>query len=199
MAGRPPLNYGGSARGKLVPYNPFVPPLLPKHLRPEDLIVSPVTGSPVFKQRWAWTGLCESLRHQAGTLYNTFFYTKSNVKYAMVFLFPAFLWTTRLRADRLLGYQLYIAEEEIYPDYSRHKFFNKKWSNGRKVYLKDGTTVAELKEQIYERRDKIPKDVRVGCHGRMMEDTDNLAMAVRAFCKRDPKILLWTDDINSPT
>merc|ERR1719474_2303578 len=42
--------------------------------------------------------------------------------------------------------------------------------------------------------DKAPKAVRAGCYGRMMEDGDNLALAVRTFCKRDPKIVLWEEE-----
>merc|ERR1712061_979970 len=47
----------------------------------------------------------------------------------------------------------------------------------------------DLKEQVYMGADKVPAAVRAGCHGRMMEDTDNVALAVRTFCKRDPKII----------
>eukprot|EP00922_Rhytidocystis_sp_ex-Travisia-forbesii_P046772 GHVS01069725.1.p1 GENE.GHVS01069725.1~~GHVS01069725.1.p1 ORF type:complete len:208 (-),score=39.07 GHVS01069725.1:529-1152(-) len=176
------------------PFNPRAPPLLPKHITPPS---SPPPLSPsstaAYSRRWAWTPLLEGLRFQTRSLYSTFFYTKANVKYAMVFLFPSFLWATRWRADSQLGYHLFIEEEELYPDYSRHKFFDTKWSNGRKVYLPDTTTVRDLKEKIYEGR--VPEEVLVGCHGRMMEDSDNLAMAVKAFCRRDPRILLWRDDV----
>eukprot|EP00921_Rhytidocystis_pertsovi_P016085 GHVQ01025411.1.p1 GENE.GHVQ01025411.1~~GHVQ01025411.1.p1 ORF type:complete len:222 (+),score=46.36 GHVQ01025411.1:449-1114(+) len=202
-------------------YNPYAPPLLPPHLcvssslssspsSAADAHTSLSSGSaqnysggkkaspPVFCQRWAWTGFTETLKHQAGSLYNSFFYTKANVKYAMIFAFPAFLWYTRWRADSRLGYYMFIEDESIYPDYSKHRLlFNTKWENGKKMYLEDSVTVRDVKDMIYEGRKNVPEDVAVGCHGRMMEDDDNLALAVRAFCKRDPKILLFKDNINS--
>eukprot|EP00442_Polarella_glacialis_P035097 CAMPEP_0115161786 /NCGR_PEP_ID=MMETSP0227-20121206/71596_1 /TAXON_ID=89957 /ORGANISM="Polarella glacialis, Strain CCMP 1383" /LENGTH=62 /DNA_ID=CAMNT_0002573917 /DNA_START=66 /DNA_END=254 /DNA_ORIENTATION=+ len=55
-------------------------------------------------------------------------------------------------------------------------------------------TVKDLKESVYGEAGKVPAAVRAGCHGRMMEDGDNLALAVRTFCRRDPKIVLWEEE-----
>merc|ERR1711953_1636002 len=68
------------------------------------------------------------------------------------------------------------------------------WKNGSGFYFPAMATVQDLKEVVYKGADKVPKDVRAGCHGRMMEDSDNLALAVRTFCRRDPKIVLWQEE-----
>uniref|UniRef100_A0A3B0MYT8 Uncharacterized protein n=1 Tax=Theileria annulata TaxID=5874 RepID=A0A3B0MYT8_THEAN len=68
----------------------------------------------------------------------------------------------------------------------------KHWKNGNKVYLSDDLTVKELKKLIYGDSDSS-KDVLVGCKGRVMKDEDNLALATRAFCKRDPRLVLWRE------
>lgn len=91
-------------------------------------------------------------------------------------------------------YHVFISEESIYPDYS-HRYFGTKWTNGRKFYVDDDVSVSQLKRQIYEAEAAPPAGVKVGCRGRVFEDTDNLAMAVRAFCRRDPRILLFKDDM----
>lgn len=118
----------------------------------------------------------------------------------------------------VLRYHVFIAEPSLYPDLS-HKWLGRTWKNGRKYYLPDEATVSDLKSLVYA--DQKPVDARqeaektaasiesedteatpryqdpsqllVGCKGRMFEDTDNLAMAVRAFCRRDPNILIWKD------
>jgi len=53
--------------------------------------------------------------------------------------------------------------------------------------------VQDFKEKIYGGKTKVPATVRAGCHGRIFEDSDNLALAVRSFCRRDPKIVLWDE------
>ncbi|KJP89183.1 hypothetical protein AK88_01061 [Plasmodium fragile] len=87
-------------------------------------------------------------------------------------------------------------QEYLYTKYNHmyNKFTKTKWKNGTKFYLDDGLTVADVKKLLYSEEEKIPPNLKVGCRGRMMEDTDNLAMAVRAFCKRDPKIFIWEDE-----
>merc|ERR1711924_407094 len=68
------------------------------------------------------------------------------------------------------------------------------WKNGSGFYFSAMSTVRDLKESVYGSADKVPKAVRAGCRGRMMEDSDNLALAVRTFCRRDPKIVLWEEE-----
>lgn len=116
-----------------------------------------------------------------------------------------------------LRYHVFIAEPSLYPDLS-HKWIGKTWTNGRKYYLPDDATVSDLKNLVYSEQKPLeakqkelepsseeskgadpepqyqdPSELLVGCRGRMFEDTDNLAMAVRAFCRRDPNILIWKD------
>ncbi|BAM41915.1 conserved hypothetical protein [Theileria orientalis strain Shintoku] len=68
----------------------------------------------------------------------------------------------------------------------------KYWENGRKIYLSDDLTVRGLKKLLYG-DEESSKDVLVGCKGRVMNDNDNLALATRAFCKRDPRLVLWRE------
>ncbi|KAI4840923.1 ATP synthase-associated protein [Plasmodium brasilianum] len=131
----------------------------------------------------------------------------------MLIIFPAVIWSTRYRADTKLGYFFYINDERLYPKnsnstkdssswlYSKYLNYknnlmqkNNKWKNGTKFYLNDDVTVEEAKKIIYQNEQGIPKNIRLGCKGRMMDDKDNLALAVRAFCKRDPKVFIWEDE-----
>ena len=56
----------------------------------------------------------------------------------------------------------------------------------------DATEGGDKKEEVKLQYQDTTK-LLVGCRGRMFADTDNLALAVRAFCKRDPNILIWKD------
>ncbi|KAK1933160.1 hypothetical protein X943_002448 [Babesia divergens] len=67
------------------------------------------------------------------------------------------------------------------------------FKNGRKVYLQDHATVSDLKSLVYGPHALAYEDVLVGCKGRIMQNSDNLALSARAFCKRDPRIVLWRD------
>ena len=58
-------------------------------------------------------------------------------------------------------------------------------------------TIAELKEAVHG-ADKVPNAVRAGCYGRLMEDADNLELAVRTFCRRDPNFVLWHETVERP-
>ncbi|CAA9986328.1 conserved Plasmodium protein, unknown function [Plasmodium knowlesi strain H] len=174
-------------------------------------------------RRYIWNSLFRDVNFRLKKLYHSFYYAQSHIKYVMLFLFPGVIWSTRYRADTKLGYYIYINEEKLYPnksieagatsdgvgswtdsasllDYLYAKYFymynkltKKKWKNGTKFYLDDGVTVADVKKMLYS-EEEIPRNLKLGCRGRMMEDTDNLAMAVRAFCKRDPKIFIWEDE-----
>lgn len=157
------------------------------------------------------------LGHRIFRVYDSFYNAQSSTKFVMCFFFPAAIFSVRYRADTKLGYHVFIAEPSLYPDLS-HKWFGKTWKNGRKYYLPDEATVSDLKTLVYadqkplsarqkeesassdESKDteatlryQDPSQLLVGCKGRMFEETDNLAMAVRAFCRRDPNILIWKD------
>lgn len=143
-------------------------------------------------RRYVWNSVCRDIQYRCKKIYHSFYYAQSHIKYVMVFLFPAIMWTTRYKTDTKLGYFVYINDEELYPNYSNN-LINTKWKNGTKFYVDDNITVKEMKQKIYENQ-PLPDNLKVGCKGRMMEDDDNLAMAVRAFCKRDPKVILWRDE-----
>ncbi|GFE53346.1 hypothetical protein BaOVIS_007500 [Babesia ovis] len=171
-----------------------------------------------------------------GRLYNSFYYSQSNNKYVMLFVFPSVIWYTRFRADTKLGYRLYISPTAGGPvDYMEQidkEAMNKQsddsedqsssvllnalnflddtlmsiwgrirgsrpliegFKNGKKVYLNDSATVNDLKNAVYGNKAIEHSDVLVGCKGRIMQDDDNLALATRAFCRRDPRIILWKD------
>ncbi|CAG9484028.1 conserved Plasmodium protein, unknown function [Plasmodium vivax] len=171
-------------------------------------------------RRYIWNSLFRDVNFRLKKIYHSFYYAQSHIKYVMLFLFPGVIWSTRYRADTKLGYHIYINEERLYPSglsggdevsgwsdrgnlvgplhakylHYRNKLTKKKWKNGTKIYLEDGLTVGDVKRVLYGEEERIPRHLKVGCRGRMMEDTDNLAMAVRAFCKRDPKIFLWEDE-----
>eukprot|EP00933_Yihiella_yeosuensis_P068385 TRINITY_DN7395_c0_g1_i2.p1 TRINITY_DN7395_c0_g1~~TRINITY_DN7395_c0_g1_i2.p1 ORF type:complete len:182 (-),score=29.78 TRINITY_DN7395_c0_g1_i2:224-691(-) len=143
-------------------------------------------------KRWAWTFLKEGLSFRAGRLYETFWNSQSNVKYTVVFLYPGALFWVRWRAETQYKYNVFVADKQVEPDTSENLLTS--WKNGSVFYFPAMATVKDLKESVYGEASKVPAAVRAGCHGRMMEDSDNLALAVRTFCKRDPKIVLWEEE-----
>merc|ERR1712050_157937 len=152
---------------------------------------TPETMSALPK-RWAWTFLTEGIKFRAGRLYETFWNSQSNVKYTVVFLYPGALFWVRWRAETQYKYNVFIADKTVEPDTSQNLWST--WKNGSTFYFPAMATVKDLKESVYDGADKVPKAVRAGCYGRMMEDSDNLALAVRTFCRRDPKIVLWEEE-----
>lgn len=141
-------------------------------------------------RRWAWTFLKEGVSFRAGRLYETFWNSQSNVKWSVVFLYPGALFWVRWRAETQYKYNVFVADDAVKPDDSNSLFFS--WKNGPAYYLTAMATVKDLKEKVYE--GNVPPAVRAGCHGRMMEDSDNLALAVRTFCRRDPRIVFWEEE-----
>jgi len=141
--------------------------------------------------RGAFTFLKEGMSFRAGRLYETFWNSQSNIKWTMVFLYPGFLYYVRWRAETQYKYQVHITGDDVPKPEFQMPYFN--WRQGMSFYQPATATVAEMKERVYGHKNKVPENLRVGCHGRMMEDTDNLALAVRTFCKRDPMLLFWKE------
>mmetsp|Transcript_3467 Transcript_3467/g.5088 ORF Transcript_3467/g.5088 Transcript_3467/m.5088 type:complete len:180 (-) Transcript_3467:70-609(-) len=152
-------------------------------------------------KRWAWTFLMEGIKFRAGRLYETFWNSQSNIKYTVVLLYPGALFYIRWRAETQYKYNVFIADKAVEPEpdtsenlvSSLKKKFVSSWKNGSGFYFPAMATVKDLKESVYG-ADKVPAAVRAGCYGRMMEDSDNLALAVRTFCRRDPRIVLWEEE-----
>eukprot|EP00919_Chromeraceae_sp_WS-2016_P062768 GHVR01148599.1.p1 GENE.GHVR01148599.1~~GHVR01148599.1.p1 ORF type:complete len:138 (+),score=25.46 GHVR01148599.1:82-495(+) len=127
--------------------------------------------------------------------WDEFYYSPSNRKYLMFLIFPAAMCYIRWRAETMYSYNVYITENKLYPTYNNKSFsFFKNWSNGKQMYIPDRTTVEEFKNILYKDADIVPEVIAVGCRGRMMDDSDVLALATRAFCKRDPRLLIWQDE-----
>lgn len=160
--------------------------------------------------RSAFAFLTEGAAFRAGRLYETFWNSQSNLKYGLVVVWPAYLFYIRWRAETQYKYNVYIADKSVYPTY-KHKsgvghfvystlFGNGwaeqggggYWSNGKVFYGTEKTTVEELKKVVYD-GEPAPEGLRVGCRGRMFENSDNLALAVKNFCRRDPRVLMWTE------
>merc|ERR1711862_915824 len=145
---------------------------------------------------WAWNFLTEGFKFRVGRLYETFWNSQSNVKYTVVFLYPGALFYVRWRAETQYKYNVFIADKTVTPPDHKNWVIGmfKNWKNGKGLYFPAMATVKDLKETVYSPYGGVPKGVRAGCHGRMMEDSDNLALAVRTFCRRDPKIVLWEEE-----
>ena len=151
-------------------------------------------------QRWAFTFLREGIQFRLGRLYETFWFSQSNLKWTLVVLYPATLFYIRWRAEHGYKYNVFVADADVKPQTER-SFFGKKYggfSNGNSFYLGGGATVQDLKEKVYGKK-KTPSTVRAGCSGRMFEDSDNLAIAVRSFCRRDPRIVFWDEPTAHPS
>jgi len=157
--------------------------------------------------RHAFTFLSEGMKFRAGRLYETFWNSQSNLKWGMVVVWPSYLFYIRCRAETQYKYHVYL-ENGCEPKYhSRSGLFHLiysglfgagvvegggYWKNGSVFWGNDKLTIGGLKNMVYE-GDEQPEKLRVGCRGRIMEDTDNLAIAVKNFCRRDPRILMWTE------
>eukprot|EP00392_Amoebophrya_sp_AT5.2_P013081 g13192.t1 len=157
--------------------------------------------------RYAWTFLTEGMVFRASRLYETFWNSQSNLKWGLVVVYPSYLFYIRWRAETQYKYNVYLESPSLYPTYQNERGFlhlfrslafgagtagGGYWSNGSVFYGNAGMSVADLKNAVYPSEDK-PSGLKVGCRGRMMEDTDNLALAVKSFCRRDPRILMWTE------
>ena len=148
-------------------------------------------------QRWAFTFLREGLQFRLGRLYETFWFSQSNLKWTLVVLYPAALFYIRWRAEHSYKYHVFVADESVKPQIER-SFLGKTYgsfANGASFYAGGGASVKDFKDQVYG-KNKTPGSVRVGCAGRMFEDSDNLALAVRSFCRRDSRIVFW-DEVTS--
>mmetsp|Transcript_14541 Transcript_14541/g.19588 ORF Transcript_14541/g.19588 Transcript_14541/m.19588 type:complete len:178 (+) Transcript_14541:3-536(+) len=143
-------------------------------------------------KRWAWTFITEGIKFRAGRLYETFWNSQSNIKYTAVLIYPGALFYIRWRAETQYKYNIFIADKAVEPDTSKNLVSS--WKNGSGFYFPAMATIKDLKEAVYDGADKVPSAVRAGCYGRMMEDSDNLALAVRTFCRRDPRIVLWEEE-----
>lgn len=146
-------------------------------------------------QRWAFTFLREGLQFRLGRLYETFWYSQSNLKWTLVVFYPGLLFWVRWRAEHQYKYRIYVADPEVKPD-TATKILGKsffEFKNGKCEYARGTATVQDLKDKVYGGKSKVPSTLKAGCHGRVFEDTDNLALAVRSFCRRDPNIVFWDE------
>lgn len=157
----------------------------------------------ISSERTIFTQISEFLSFRSRRLYNTFYNAQYSGKFALVLLFPGFFCFVRYRAETQPGYHIFISDESIHPNprtpkwlpaetFGLEKFFA--WKNGSKIYCNEKTTVADLKRRIFGSVSAIPSDVAIGCKGRMFDDRDNLAMAVRSFCKMDPRLVVWKEE-----
>lgn len=160
----------------------------------------------------AWSFLADGMQFRAGRLYETFWNSQSNLKWGLVLVYPAYLLNIRWRAETQYKYNVYIADKSAYPTYENdrgifHMLYSAMfgagvtgagggyWSNGKVFYFDANQTVGGLKETVYRKSQSPPKNLKVGCRGRMMNDSDNLALAVKSFCRRDPRILMWEEEL----
>eukprot|EP01068_Selenidium_serpulae_P007287 Selendium_serpulae@DN466_c1_g1_i1.p2 len=140
--------------------------------------------------RFIWSALFDNIRFMAGRGYNTFCGAQYNSKYVMVLAAPIYMSFARYRTETTLGYSVMITDKDDNPD-----TYPPNWKNGKKVYLSDHARVGDVKKTVFQNSDvPISPRLRVGCRGRAMRDDDNLGNAVRCFCRRDPRLVMWTED-----
>eukprot|EP00388_Colpodella_angusta_P014610 GDKJ01036512.1.p1 GENE.GDKJ01036512.1~~GDKJ01036512.1.p1 ORF type:complete len:148 (-),score=29.56 GDKJ01036512.1:71-514(-) len=141
--------------------------------------------------RGAFSFVTNNLSLAGKRAWNSFYYEQYHRKPWIYLALPLVLFTVKGDNEDKYGYHVFITDEEILPSNSK-KIFD--FKNGEKHFFDEATTVADLKKHIYlTYGDNIPENVAVGCRGRMFEETDNLALGVRAFCKRDPRITFWKE------
>lgn len=149
--------------------------------------------------------ILDFLQFRVKRLYNTFYHSQYTGKLTLVFILPTVLCAIRYRAETKFGYHIFIDQPiltpkpripagrliSIIPGIEKYCA----WKNGSKVYFNDDVTVAQIKKKLLS--DANLDDVLVGCRGRVFRDTDNVASAVRSFCKLDHKLIIWRDNIVS--
>eukprot|EP00916_Digyalum_oweni_P004726 GHVL01008367.1.p1 GENE.GHVL01008367.1~~GHVL01008367.1.p1 ORF type:complete len:146 (+),score=12.96 GHVL01008367.1:20-457(+) len=140
--------------------------------------------------RFIWTTVYDFLAYRAGRIYWSHYNFQHWQKIYMTFMIIPIWSYAHWRADTRLKYYVWISQKELYPESSKRLF---SWSNGSSIYLKDDTTVKDLKNTIYKNSE--PPKLVVGCKGRQFQDDDLLSMAVRSFCKNEPNLLMWEDSM----
>ncbi|CAD7956973.1 unnamed protein product [Amoebophrya sp. A25] len=158
--------------------------------------------------RFAWSFLSEGMTFRAARLYETFWNSQSNLKWGLVVAYPSYLFYIRWRAETQYKYNVYLEKPSLYPTMAEERGIAHAlrsvlfgagsvgggyWSNGSVFYGTSAMSVADLKTRVYG-KETPPANLKVGCRGRMMEDSDNLALAVKSFCRRDPRILMWVEE-----
>lgn len=147
--------------------------------------------------RSAFKTVADGLRFRAGRLYETFWFSQSNLKWTLVFLYPGALFYIRWRAEHEYKYHVYVADKEVIPETEKKIPFVGKaygaFKNGNSYYTNGMATVEDFKATVYKGKENVPKNIRAGCNGRMFENSDNLALAVRSFCRRNPQIVFWEE------
>lgn len=152
---------------------------------------SQVTSQALSGARYFGNGVCFRL----GRLYETFWFSQSNLKWTLVLLYPGLLFYVRWRAEHQYKYRVYIADDELVPHNEitipvlKKKLF--KFKNGDPFYMPGAASADEFLAKIYNK--KVPAGTRIGCAGRMFEGTDNLALAVHNFCHRHPLVTIWKE------
>ncbi len=143
----------------------------------------------------------DGLRFRMGRLYETFWFSQSNLKWTLVFLYPGALFYIRWRAEHQYKYNVYVADEQVTPQTEKTiPIVGKKYGafkNGNSYYTNAMATVQDFKATVYKGKENVPKNIKAGCNGRMFEDSDNLALAVRSFCRRNPQIVFWEEVTSS--
>lgn len=139
----------------------------------------------------------DGARFRAGRLYETFWFSQSNLKWTLVFLYPGALFYIRWRAEHQYKYNVYVADNEVIPQTEKKipivgKSYGE-FKNGNSYYTNAMATVEDFKATVYKGKENVPKNIRAGCNGRMFENSDNLALAVRSFCRRNPQIVFWEE------
>lgn len=141
--------------------------------------------------RGAFTFVTNNLCLASKRAWNSFYYEQYHRKPWIYLALPLILASVKCNNEDKYGYHVYITDETIIPENTKKVL---DFKNGEKHFFDENATVADLKKTIYlSYGDNIPENVAVGCHGRMFEESDNLALGVRAFCKRDPRITFWKD------
>jgi hypothetical protein len=158
-----------------------------------------VAAAPSFRS--AFRTVADAVKFRAGRLYETFWFSQSNLKWTLVFLYPGGLFYIRWRAEHEYKYNVYIADKDIVPQTEKTvpvvgKQFGA-FYNGKSYYTGGMTTVQDFKAAVYNGKQNVPKNIKAGCNGRMFDDSDNLALAVRSFCRRNPQIVLWEEVVDS--
>lgn len=151
--------------------------------------------------RTIFRAMLDQLKFSGGRFYSTLYQSQYTGRFWFVVAVSALVYT-RYRAETSLGYQMNITDYDADDENKtkgkerRAETVYKRHVQHSKLYLPETTTVAQLKERLTNSSHPLAGKVRIGCKGRMMSDADNVANAVKCFCRRDPQLVAWIEDFD---
>ncbi|OII71344.1 hypothetical protein cand_025030 [Cryptosporidium andersoni] len=146
--------------------------------------------------------ICQFLLHhfrgKLNRLYTQFYYGEQRKKYILYIGLPLALFLIRLRSENSMYCNIFI-DNEILKHLDSN--YSKVWKSGKKIYINEKHQVLDLKRLVFNSFSKrigvkdieTHMNIKASCKGRVLLDKDNLALIIKGFCRRDPRIVFFNE------